>query len=114
MAKQRLTATERGYDRKWHKARTRFLAEHPLCAMCMELGIVRQATVVDHIVPHRGNPELFWDRSNWQALCRHCHDSVKKRMEQGTPVGCGVDGWPTDPSHPWIAGWREGEGGGKS
>ena len=29
---------------------------------------------VDHIIPHRGDPELFWDRSNWQALCKNCHD----------------------------------------
>jgi 5-methylcytosine-specific restriction protein A len=35
--------------------------------------------VVDHIVPHRGDKKLFWDSSNWQALCdgqtgRGCHD----------------------------------------
>lgn len=33
------------------------------------------ATVVDHIIPHRGDQKLFWDRSNWQALCKSCHDS---------------------------------------
>jgi 5-methylcytosine-specific restriction protein A len=30
--------------------------------------------VVDHIVPHRGREQLFWDESNWQALCKACHD----------------------------------------
>lgn len=27
------------------------------------------ARVVDHITPHRGDVALFWDESNWQALC---------------------------------------------
>lgn len=34
-----------------------------------------KAEVVDHIVPHRGDEKLFWDESNWQALCKRCHDS---------------------------------------
>ena len=29
---------------------------------------------VDHIIPHRGDQKLFWDRNNWQALCKPCHD----------------------------------------
>ena len=32
------------------------------------------ATVVDHITPHQGNQNLFWDTNNWQALCKPCHD----------------------------------------
>jgi predicted kinase len=31
------------------------------------------ANVLDHVVPHRGNAELFWAQSNWQALCVGCH-----------------------------------------
>ena len=34
----------------------------------------RTETVVDHIVPHRGDQQLFWNQSNWQALCKPCHD----------------------------------------
>ena len=31
------------------------------------------ATQTDHVVPHRGDPTLFWDeQGNWQALCRSC------------------------------------------
>lgn len=37
-------------------------------------------TVVDHIVPHRGDQKLFWDRSNWQPLCEH-HHNVKTMTE---------------------------------
>jgi 5-methylcytosine-specific restriction enzyme A len=40
---------------------------------CAELGIVTDATQVDHVVPHRGNDDLFWDeQGNWQALCATC------------------------------------------
>ena len=40
----------------------------------MKEGRYRKATVVDHIIPHRGDDALFWDQSNWQALCKKCHD----------------------------------------
>lgn len=70
----RLGAAGRGYGYKWQKASRKFLEAHPLCIRCMERGVYTKATVVDHIVPHRGDMELFWDRSNWQPLCKQCHD----------------------------------------
>ena len=33
-------------------------------------GALVSATVVDHVVPHRGDPVLFWDESNWQSQCK--------------------------------------------
>ena len=51
-----------------------YLATHPLCVKCMSVGRYTKATVVDHIKPHRGDSVLFWDRDNWQALCKRCHD----------------------------------------
>ena len=67
-------AAFRGYGRKWQAARKAFLAKNPLCAACMEHGRLTPATVVDHIVPHRGDMRLFWDEKNWQPLCKDCHD----------------------------------------
>ena len=67
-------AAARGYGRQWQKASKDFLAEHPLCAECLKTGKLTAATVVDHIVPHRGNTTLFWDKGNWQPLCKDCHD----------------------------------------
>jgi 5-methylcytosine-specific restriction enzyme A len=72
---RRGSAARRGYDARWRATRKRFLAIHPLCAECRRLGRVKAATVVDHIVPHKGSANLFWDESNWQALCKKCHDS---------------------------------------
>lgn len=65
---QRLSANERGYTSAWVRARKQYLMEHPLCAMCG-----KPATDVDHIVPHRGDRQLFWNRNNWQSLCHECH-----------------------------------------
>ena len=41
--------------------------------------------LLDHIIPHRGNPVLMWDESNWQALCKPCHDK-KTWTEDKNPV----------------------------
>ncbi len=68
------SAASRGYDRKWQKARLLFLKANPLCVKCKEAGVYTKATVVDHIVPHRGDKTLFWDTNNWQPLCKKCHD----------------------------------------
>ncbi|MBO8183625.1 MAG: HNH endonuclease [Archaeoglobus sp.] len=80
---QRGTAAQRGYDARWRRARKRFLAENPLCVECMKEGRLTPATVVDHIVPHKGNYELFWDESNWQPLCKRCHDKKTAREDGG-------------------------------
>ncbi|WP_084570374.1 HNH endonuclease [Methylosinus sp. PW1] len=66
---RRPNAGERGYGGDWRKARAEFLEAHPNCAHCGA-----PATVVDHIRPHKGDRALFWDRSNWQPLCKPCHD----------------------------------------
>ena len=68
-------------DVRWRKARAQFLRAHPLCRMCDARGIVEAASVVDHVVPHRGDYALFWDRSNWQALCASCHSARKQMLE---------------------------------
>ncbi len=70
----RESAAERGYDRKWEKARKAFLRRNPLCAACTAEGKLTPATVVDHIIPHRGDKRLFWDEGNWQPLCKKHHD----------------------------------------
>ena len=71
---ERKNAVLRGYGREWQKARRFFLKRHPWCVRCKEKGRLVPATVVDHIKPHRGNPDLFWDEKNWQPLCKSCHD----------------------------------------
>jgi 5-methylcytosine-specific restriction protein A len=77
--RERPTASARGYGARWRRARRAFLAQHPLCAACEAQGRVVPATVVDHRVPHRGDPVLFREESNWQGLCKPCHDAKTAR-----------------------------------
>lgn len=70
----RENASSRGYDGRWKSARRAYLRRNALCAECRRAGKLTPATVVDHIMPHRGDMQLFWDKKNWQPLCKDCHD----------------------------------------
>ena len=59
--------------RKWHKRR------EPLCVECERRGVIRRAEQVDHITPHRGNEQLFFDPGNLQSLCTTCHRAKTTR-----------------------------------
>lgn len=86
----------------WHRLRWHQLQAEPLCRLCAQLGSTTAATVVDHIVPHKGDHGLFHDPDNLQSLCKTCHDSVKQRQEvRGVLVGCDAAGAPLDPGHWW-------------
>jgi 5-methylcytosine-specific restriction enzyme A len=70
-------STERGYTYRWQQESKAFLLEHPLCQCddCRDGELrVTVATVVDHHIPHRGDMMVFWDRSNWRAMAKACHD----------------------------------------
>jgi 5-methylcytosine-specific restriction protein A len=70
----RQNAYQRGYSKAWRKARAGYLAKHPVCVECEREGRVVGATVVDHIIDHKGDKDLFWDSDNWQPLCKLHHD----------------------------------------
>jgi 5-methylcytosine-specific restriction protein A len=85
--RNRPNSTQRGYtSTRYRKARQGFLAKHPLCVECEKDGRTTGATVLDHVKPHRGNYELFWDSSNWQSLCIPCHNR-KSQTEIINPFG---------------------------
>lgn len=72
---RRPSSSARGYDRQWYLASRIYRRQYPLCAECLRHGITSAAYCVDHIRPHKGNPQLFWDRANWQSLCEKCHNT---------------------------------------
>jgi 5-methylcytosine-specific restriction protein A len=78
------------YTYQWRKSSKEFLKKHPLCVHCIKDGRLSPSTEVDHIKPHGGDRKLFWNKNNWQALCKSCH-SKKTAEEDGgfgnTPVG---------------------------
>jgi 5-methylcytosine-specific restriction protein A len=89
----RVSAYRRGYTKKWSAYSRRRLQAFPLCGMrstpqlntqhscCAREGRVAIATVTDHIVPHRGDQEMFWNPENHQSLCESCHNA-KSRSER--------------------------------
>lgn len=92
------------YNYRWQQRRLAFLKKHPICRMCVNStpSRIRVATVVDHVIPHKGDDTLFWDEANWQPLCKVHHDSHKKAQENATErgetyrprLGVHADGWP--------------------
>lgn len=77
---------------RWQRLRLRRL-DHDLwtCAQTGEVLVegreLPNAAVVDHIVPHRWDPDLFWDWDNLQSVAKHWHDSQKQRIERARGGG---------------------------
>lgn len=79
-------------DRRWRAARAIFLKQHPLCAECQDEGRIEAATVVDHVIPHKGDRRLFWDRTNWAACCKTHHDRKTATQDGGFGARRGAGG----------------------
>ena len=79
---------------RWRKASKLQLIKQPLCEDCLKRGLVTPANQVDHVIPHHGDPKLFWS-SPRASLCRDCHGR-KTATEQGKnpKPAIGVDGSP--------------------
>ena len=61
------------HTKRWRTLRNYFILTNPFCVHCKKNGILRLATVVDHIHPvSKGGKE--YDESNLQALCDSCHN----------------------------------------
>jgi len=67
---------------RWKLMRLNYLWLNPLCVECSKSGVIKPSSIVDHIKPHKGNKNIFWDVSNLQALCKQCHD-IKTAKEDG-------------------------------
>jgi len=77
-------AEARRFDRgrRYRKARQSFFDSDPMhriCAECLRHGITTEATELDHIIPAAKRPDLFDEPTNWQPLCRTCHEAKTKR-----------------------------------
>ncbi|WP_158501133.1 HNH endonuclease [Sphingopyxis sp. 113P3] len=68
--------------------RLRRLRSEPLCRDCAGRGIVREATVPDHIVPlTKGGSD---DDSNIRCLCADCHRSRRRAVQAAQDGRCGA------------------------
>lgn len=86
-------STERLYDSRWAAYSKSRLRREPLCiGLRLQRGgpivinthpdLVVGATLTDHIEPHKGDRQLFWDPNNHQSGCKACHD-LKTATEDG-------------------------------
>lgn len=66
----------------WKRRRADQLAREPFCRECSRKGYRVRATDVDHVIPHRGDVELF-RHGELQSLCHSCH-SRKTMAENGS------------------------------
>jgi 5-methylcytosine-specific restriction protein A len=80
--KERNEMNSKIYNNRWRKASKAYLKDNPLCVHCKKEDRLTPATEVDHIIPHGGDMKRFWDKSNWQSLCKKCH-SKKTALEDG-------------------------------
>ena len=84
---------ERLRGRRGVAQRLRRLRAEPLCHDCAAVGLVREATVPDHIVPlARGGSD---EDSNIRCLCAECHAKrTAEQFGQRRTVAVDHDGWP--------------------
>ena len=70
---RRTSRQKRGYGREHDEIRALVLVEEPLCRPCLAAGRVSATVIADHITPlSEGGPT---DRSNYQGICRPCHNA---------------------------------------
>jgi 5-methylcytosine-specific restriction enzyme A len=89
------------HSRWWAAIRRAHLRREINCRLCAHRGRMTPAVAVDHVEPHRGRREWFFNTFNLQSLCTHCHNSIKKRMESGKSSGAALDGTPLHKSEGW-------------
>jgi len=70
-------AVQRLYNLAWERRRASWLAAHPWCEECFDRGLYVGATEVHHVIPHKGDQEIFI-LSPLQSLCHACH--LKKTL----------------------------------
>ena len=80
-----MSARERGYDHTWDKLRAAYVAQNPLCELCLKKKRKQITPVaqVDHKIPFQGIMDplrLDWD--NLQSICIPCHRRKEKGYER--------------------------------
>lgn len=76
-----LVARKLYHTARWKALKDQKRLDNPLCVDCQADGRTEPWTALDHIVPHRGDLDLFWDYSNLQGLCDAHHSAKTRRGE---------------------------------
>lgn len=70
------------YDKEWMEYSRKFLKHNSKCYSCGN-----KSQVTDHLVPHRGDQELFWKSDNYLPLCTRCHNKVTALFDKRSGRG---------------------------
>lgn len=72
---------------RWQRLRIQVLTRD--IYTCQQTGVILagkanapDSPVVDHKIPHRGDPELFWAIDNLQAVSKAYHDGQKQKEDR--------------------------------
>lgn len=79
--------------RNWYKLKRWFALRDRVfkrdLMICQQTGVLLttrpnqpHSAIADHIIPHNGDPVLFWDEDNVQSVSKQWHDSVKQSQER--------------------------------
>jgi 5-methylcytosine-specific restriction enzyme A len=55
--------------------------------LCVGKHPAPNSPVANHIRPHRGDPDLFWDPENIETVSKEVHDGLIQKEEQAVPTG---------------------------
>jgi 5-methylcytosine-specific restriction protein A len=77
----RPTSAKRGYDARWRKIRKDYLEASPFCVDCMNEGIWKLATEVDHVLPLADGGTH--DVANLEGRCKSHHSSKTAKFDGG-------------------------------
>lgn len=73
---------------RWQRTSRNYRYKYPTCEICLKLGIVSPADVVDHIKERKDllvdEQHLLYDESNLMSLCHACHNrkTTNERMKR--------------------------------
>jgi 5-methylcytosine-specific restriction protein A len=87
----------------WKRRQKQQMLAEPCCRHCAEIGIVRAATIADHINPNWHTWEEFLS-FELQSLDAACHARKRKEQRLGYRTDIGEDGNPRDKRHPFWNG----------
>lgn len=76
------SAADRGYDARWTRASKTWRRQHPWCVECEFRGRQVRCDLVDHKIPVIDRPDLMFEPKNLWSLCKNCHDTMKRALEQ--------------------------------
>lgn len=70
-------------SKDWKNLRELKINENPICELCLSVGIITPANVVDHIIPIEVIEDLKLEYTNLQSLCEN-FDGVNNCHRQKT------------------------------